>query len=217
MHHTTDLLPADVARRGPIAVTSALRTAIDLAGVVAADVLEVAIESRVAEKAVLGGPAPMARRSAHGYRSIGIRSACAISFRGETSAGLRARLGGENRPSPRHRGFRGTDAAVPVRHHGKEIARVDLAYPDAPVHPRVRQRPVARRDDAPPSRRRPPNRLGALGWTVVEVTPETLRQPAELVAIVLRCSRLRWGDPRGGTRGGGALVTHAAVDRLAHR
>ena len=34
VHHTTDLLPADVGRRGPIAVTSPLRTAIDLAGVV---------------------------------------------------------------------------------------------------------------------------------------------------------------------------------------
>jgi hypothetical protein len=35
----------DRARRGPIAVTSSLRTAIDLAGVVDADALEIAIES----------------------------------------------------------------------------------------------------------------------------------------------------------------------------
>ncbi len=32
VHHPGDLLPADIARRGPIAVTSPLRTAIDLAG-----------------------------------------------------------------------------------------------------------------------------------------------------------------------------------------
>ena len=45
VHHTCDLLPADVGVRGPIRVTSALRTAIDLAGVVVPEVLEVAIES----------------------------------------------------------------------------------------------------------------------------------------------------------------------------
>jgi predicted transcriptional regulator of viral defense system len=45
VHRVRDLLPVDRARRGPIAVTSPLRTAIDLAGVVDADALEIAIES----------------------------------------------------------------------------------------------------------------------------------------------------------------------------
>ena len=45
VHRVADLLPADIGRRGPIAVTSPLRTAIDLAGVVTADALEIAIES----------------------------------------------------------------------------------------------------------------------------------------------------------------------------
>lgn len=45
VHHTVDLIAADIGMMGPIAVTSALRTAIDLAAVVDVDTLEIAIES----------------------------------------------------------------------------------------------------------------------------------------------------------------------------
>ena len=45
VHCTKERLPADVGWRGPIPATSALRTAIDLAGVVDAGALEIAIES----------------------------------------------------------------------------------------------------------------------------------------------------------------------------
>jgi hypothetical protein len=45
VHRTGDLLPADVGRLGPIPVTFPLRTSIDLAAVLDANALEVAIES----------------------------------------------------------------------------------------------------------------------------------------------------------------------------
>jgi very-short-patch-repair endonuclease len=78
---------------------------------------------------------------------------------------------------------------TPVRQHsiranGKEIARPDLAYPDARVvleydsdewHSGTtrRHRDAARR-----------NRLRALGWTVIEVTAAQLRNPADLITAV---------------------------------
>ncbi len=153
VHHTTDLLPADVARRGPIAVTSALRTAIDLA------------------EALMG-----TGRSG----SAALRDLIARRDVGRTESGWEVRTAQVLVTA----GFAAPTRQYSVRHHGKEIARVDLAYPDAQVileydsdqwHAGTtrRHRDAARR-----------NRLRALGWTVVEVTPETLRQPAELVAIV---------------------------------
>lgn len=71
-----------------------------------------------------------------------------------------------------------------IRSHGREIARVDLAYPEHRIaveydsdrwHTGVgrRHRDAACR-----------NRLRGLGWTVIEVTPPQLRDPAGLVAVV---------------------------------
>ncbi len=183
VHHTTDLLPADVARRGPIAVTSALRTAIDLAGVVAADVLEVAIESALRRRLFSVGQLRWRAEALMGTGRSGsaaLRDLIARRDVGRTESGWEVRTAQVLVTA----GFAAPTRQYSVRHHGKEIARVDLAYPDAQVileydsdqwHAGTtrRHRDAARR-----------NRLRALGWTVVEVTPETLRQPAELVAIV---------------------------------
>ena len=78
----------------------------------------------------------------------------------------------------------------PVRQHPifdgcREIVRADLAYPDAELRDRVRQRPVAQRNATAATwtwRRR--NRLRSLGWTVVEVTPATLRDPTRFITTV---------------------------------
>jgi very-short-patch-repair endonuclease len=81
-------------------------------------------------------------------------------------------------------GFAAPRRQYSVRHHGKEIARVDFAYPEARVvleydsdtwHAGTmrRHRDAARR-----------NQLRALGWTVIEVTASQLRHPAQLIAAV---------------------------------
>ena len=130
VHHTTDLLPADVGRRGPIAVTSALRTAIDLAGVVAADVLEIAIESAL-------------RRGLFSTGQVRWRADALLGTGRRGSASLRALL--EARQMGRtDSGWEVRTAQVlvaagfppPTRQHcirveGKVVARVDLAYPES--------------------------------------------------------------------------------------
>ena len=78
---------------------------------------------------------------------------------------------------------------APVRQHpiyddGREIARADLAYPDAKLvieydSDQWHSGTARRHDDA--ARR---NQLRSLGWTVVEVTPATLREPARFLTTV---------------------------------
>jgi hypothetical protein len=130
VHHTGELLPADVGVRGPIAVTSALRTAIDLAGLVVPEVLEVAIESAL-------------RR---GLFTVG-----QLRWRADLLMGTGRRGSSELRTLLDHHDLGRTDSGwevrtaqlleragfgAPVRQHpildgSREIARADLAYPDA--------------------------------------------------------------------------------------
>lgn len=81
-------------------------------------------------------------------------------------------------------GFGTPTRQLPIRANGTVIARADLAYPEARLileydsdqwHSGTKRR---HRD----ARRR--NRLRALGWTVLEVTPAQLRDPAQLLAEV---------------------------------
>jgi very-short-patch-repair endonuclease len=183
VHRVRDLIPADVGRVGPIAVTSALRTAIDLAGVVEVDALEIAIESglrrrlfsvgqlrwRASALSGTGRRGSTALRGLIAGRDVG-RSDSAWEVR---AAQLLARSG-LGRPVRQHS----------IRLRGREIARVDLAYPEHLIaveydsdqwHSGVdrRHRDAARR-----------NRLRSLGWTVIEVTPGQLRDPTELLDAV---------------------------------
>jgi very-short-patch-repair endonuclease len=183
VHRVGDLLPADVARRGPIAVTSALRTAIDLAGVVDADVLEVAIESALRRRLFSVGQLRWRSEALMGTGRPGTRRLRDLLERrdvGRSDSGWEVRtaqiLVAAGFPSPARQ--------HPIRVNGKVIARADLAYPDARLileydsdewHSGV----TRRHQDA---QRR--NRLRALGWTVLEVTPVTLRRPTELIELV---------------------------------
>jgi hypothetical protein len=185
VHRTGDLLPADIARLGPIALTSPLRTAIDLAAVVDADTLEIAIESALRRRLFspgqlrwradaltgTGRPGSTTLRKLLSRRGLG-RTDSAPEV--ETAQILEA--AGLGRPERQYE----------VRAAGRFVAQVDLAYPDARIafeydsdtwHAGVRRR---HRD----ADRR--NRLRAAGWTVIEVTPAQLRDPASLVDLVRR-------------------------------
>jgi very-short-patch-repair endonuclease len=183
VHRALDLLPADIGTRGPIAVTSALRTAIDLAAVVDPGTLEIAIESAL-------------RRRLFSVGQLQWRSDALLGTGRPGSASLRALLAqrnlGRTDSSWEVRTAQLLVAAglpAPTRQHsitanGKEIARADLAYPESKVileydsdawHSGTsrRHKDAARR-----------NQLRSLGWTVVEVTPATLRSPARLLSLV---------------------------------
>lgn len=183
VHHTTDLLPADVGRRGPIAVASSLRTAIDLAGVVTADALEIAIESALRRGLFSVGQLRWRAEALMGTGRAGsaaLRDLIARRDLGRTESKWEVKTAQVLVTA----GFAAPTRQYSVRHHGKEIARVDLAYPDARVileydsdqwHAGTtrRHRDAARR-----------NRLRALGWTVIEVTPATLRDPERFLTVV---------------------------------
>jgi very-short-patch-repair endonuclease len=183
VHHTGDVLPADIARRGPIPITSALRTAIDLAAVVDVDTLEVAIESalrrglftvgqlRWRADALMGTgrPGSSALRELLARRNFGATDS---SWEVRTEQVLVAA------------GFPAPTRQYRIKAGGKEVARVDLAYPEARValeydSDQWHSGTSRRHKDA--ARR---NRLRALGWTVLEVTPAQLRTPAELLRQV---------------------------------
>ncbi|HEY3721825.1 MAG TPA: hypothetical protein VGN59_00555 [Acidimicrobiia bacterium] len=194
VHHTGDLLPADVGRVGPIAVTSPLRTAIDLAGVVDAETLEIAIESALRRRLFSVGQlrwratllAGTGRRGSTALRHLIARRDLGRSdSRWELRAAQLLERAGLGTPVRQH----------PIRANGREIARADLAYPERRIvveydsdrwHTGVdrRHRDAARR-----------NRLRALGWIVVEVTPAQLRDPAGLIAVVEAVLAAQVGGP----------------------
>ena len=166
VHRAGDLLPADIGRRGPIAVTSALRTAIDLAAVVDVDGLEIAIESALRRRLFSVG---QLRWRADALMGTGRRGSSASARAPRAARPRSTDSGWEVRTAQVliAAGFRRADASVlraPSR-EGDRARRPRL--PGANADPRVRQRPVALRyvhaatSDA--ARR---NRLRTSGWTV---------------------------------------------------
>jgi very-short-patch-repair endonuclease len=183
VHRTGDLLPADIGRLGPIPVTSPLRTVIDLAAVLDADALEVAIESALRRglfspgqlrwRAGLllgtGRPGSETLRRLLDQRGLG-RSASAP----EVDLGRLLEQVGFGRPERQY----------VVRAQGRFVARVDLAYPEHRIaleYDSDRWHAGVRRRHADAQRR---NRLRAVGWTVIEVTPDHLRDPEPLLATL---------------------------------
>ncbi len=183
VHHTGDLLPADVGVRGPIAVTSALRTVIDLAGVVVPETLEIAIESalrrglftvgqlRWRADALMG---PGRRGSSELRELLDRHDLGRTDSRWEVTTARILECAGFGAPARQH----------PIYHRGKEIARADLAYPDARLvieydSDQWHNGTECRHLDA--ARR---NQLRSLGWTVVEVTPATLREPRHFLTTI---------------------------------
>jgi very-short-patch-repair endonuclease len=183
LHRVANLLPADRSCHRGVALTSPLRTAVDLAAVLDPAVLEVAIESAL-------------RRRLFSVRQLRWRAEALMGTGRVGSAALRRLLEsrelGRSESAPEVEVARMLAAAglgEPVRQYeirvdGRLVARVDLAYTEARLvieydsdawHTGVthRHRDADRR-----------NRLRALGWTVIEVTPATLRDPGSFVALV---------------------------------
>jgi hypothetical protein len=183
VHHTTDLIAADVATLGPIRLTSPLRTVIDLAAVLDVDALELAIESGLRRRLFSVGQLRWRANALIGAGRPGskkLRRLLARRDLGLTDSGWEVRTSqlleraGIPRPVRQHE----------VRVAGKVVAKPDLSYPQARIaleydSDRWHTGTAQRHADA--DRR---NRLRALGWTVIEVTPATLRHPDDLVALV---------------------------------
>lgn len=179
--HRSHLRPADVSRRGGLAVTSPGRTAFDLgrgsdpvAAVVALDAL---IHNRVIKAAMLpviaaerlGWPGVVAFRAAAALARVGAESPM------ETRLRLCLLAGGLPEPVLQHEVF-GAD--------GWLVARLDLAYRDIRLGLEYdgdhhRDREIFRRDAV----RR--NRLRLCGWTVLRFTSDdVLRHPDRVVTQV---------------------------------
>jgi very-short-patch-repair endonuclease len=183
VHRVVDLVPADIGRRGPIPITSALRTAIDLAAVLGVDALEIAIESALRRRLFSVGQLRWRANALMGTGRPGssaLRSLLERHQLGTSDSGWELRTAQLLETA----GF-----GAPVRQHpiyadGMLVARADLAYPDLHLvieydsdqwhHGTARRhRDAARR-----------NRLRSLGWTVIEVTPAQLRAPKRLLSDV---------------------------------
>jgi very-short-patch-repair endonuclease len=183
VHRVGDLLPADAGWRGPIAVTSPLRTAIDLAAVLDIDSLEVAIESALRRRLFSVGQLRWRADALMGTRRPGssaLRELLDARQLGVADSGWEVRtaqlleVAGLGSPVRQHE----------IRADGRVVARVDLAYPDEKLvveyDSDAWHTGVARRHRDAERR----NRLRALGWTVLEVTPGQLRSPQQLLAAV---------------------------------
>jgi hypothetical protein len=169
-----------------IPVTSPTRTLIDLAGILCPDDLELAFED--ARRRGLTSRARLGYRlrelEGHGRVGCGALRALVADGRGRTHSGsapevrLRRRIirSGLPRPIPQYE----------IRHRGRLIARVDLAYPELRVaieYDSERWHSGRRPRESDLERR---NRLTALGWHVVHVTGTELAAGAPTAIAALR-------------------------------
>jgi hypothetical protein len=183
VHHTTDLLPADIGALGAIRLTSPLRTVIDLAAVVDADALELAIESGLRRRLFSVGQLRWRAEALLGTGrpgSANLRRLLERDDLGRTDSGWEVRTSQVLERAGLARPVRQHEVCV----HGQVLARPDLSYPDALIafeYDSDRWHTGVARRHADAERR---NRLRALGWTVIEVTPAALRHPDELVVLV---------------------------------
>lgn len=175
VHTTESFLPADVAAQGPIRVTSALRTVLDIAGMVEPLVLELAVEDGLRRSLFSAGQlrwrSSLLARTPRALAELLLRDQV-----GRTDSGWELRTARVL-----------TDAGLPepVRQHEvADVGRLDLAYPERMIafdydsdawHSGVARR---HRD----AHRR--NALRSAGWTVIEVTAALVRTPLRLVELV---------------------------------
>jgi very-short-patch-repair endonuclease len=183
VHHTTDLIPADRSMVGPIPVTSPLRTLIDLAGCIDADVLELAVEDSF--RRGLTRPKQLAWRlegiGGKGRRGCADLRALLARRSGVTDSGWEARLerilvrAGLPRPRRQYQ----------IRQNGRLVARVDLAYPSyrlAIEYEGVRWHTGSARLDRASEREL---KLAPLGWHVLHVTKATMKDAPKAVLAIL--------------------------------
>ena len=183
VHRTGDLIPADRAQLDGIALTSPLRTLIDLAAALDDEHVELAIED--AFRRALASPKQLAwrlaaldgkgRRGCDRLRGLLARRSATTGSGWEVRAARLLVRAGVPEPVRQYE----------IRDGGRLVARVDLAYPGQRVaieFDSVRWHTGRARIDHEADRRA---RLAALGWRVVPITATALEEsPAEVVANV---------------------------------
>lgn len=185
--HTTDVLPpCDVAHIGAIPVTAPARTVVDLGAVIDEEALALAVEDalrrrlmtlarlrwRIDELCGRGRRGCASLRRVLELRGSGAPSESPL----ETKL---ARLLARHRLPPPARQFE-------VREGGRLVARVDFAYPRCKLAIEVdgyRFHSGRSQWEKDLSRR---NRLSALGWIVLHVTADQMRDPAKVAGTVKR-------------------------------
>jgi hypothetical protein len=186
VHRTRLLAPGDIVRRTGLRVTSPYRTIIDLAGVLAPDVLEDALDDLVRRRLV-SVRALAARLEIRGRRGVrGVRSLAAL---------LAARDGQRRKASGHQNRFRRdierAGLPTPLEEHdiydeaGRWLARVDFAYPERKVYVEIdgshHETPKQWRSDVARQ-----NRLALSGWRPLRFTKPDLdarRHLAEVSAL----------------------------------
>jgi hypothetical protein len=187
VHRTGNVLPADRSVIGPVPITSALRTLIDLALYLGDFALELAMED--AFRRGLTSPKQLAWR----LEDIGGkgRPGCAAlrnlleARSGATDSGWEVRLERTlvraGLPRPRRQ--------YEIRQDGKLLARADLAYPGYQIaieYEGVRWHTGRARLDNGSARE---IKLATIGWHVLHVTKATMNDaPQAVLALRGRCS-----------------------------
>lgn len=178
--HTAERIPsADLREADGKLVTSPARTAADLAAA-APDIVEavVVLDGLLRAGVLRPGHLDTLGRSARRRRASQVRQAADLAdSRSESPPETRLRVGliSGGLPSP-----------VPqyvVRHNGRFVARVDLAYPDVKLAIEYDGRWHGEAGQFGKDRRRL-NALVAAGWRVIHVTAADLHQLDRIVAAV---------------------------------
>ena len=131
IHRYSSLLPDEVETIGSIRVTAPARTLLDLAAVVPTDRLEIAMDSALRRKQTtlpelrlaLSRNARRGRRGVQAFRrSLDLRDSSYVPPHPGLERKLRALIESSDLPQPLRE--------YPVIQNGKEIYRLDFAYPD---------------------------------------------------------------------------------------
>ena len=167
-----------IAIRRGVRVTTAVRTALDVARDLPREDAVVLIDQLASSRAVNLPAVRLAAESASGPGCRRIRAVLQVAdglAESPQETRVRLLLHSSRLPAP--------VAQHVVRDEDGFVARVDFAWPDAKVALEYEGRWHGERQQVAKDRRRL-NRLTAAGWTVVFVTAEDLADPARLLARV---------------------------------
>ncbi len=170
--------PPDVRAVDRVRVVSSLAATLRAASLLGSDEAVVAIDRMVAA-GVVDLASLRARAATPWVASARVRRACGrADGLAESPQETRLRLlvldGGLPAPVAQH----------VVRHEGREVARVDFAWPERRVAVEYNGAWHAEPGQFSPRDRRRLNRLQAAGWTVVFVTAADLHRPVQLLATI---------------------------------
>jgi Protein of unknown function (DUF559) len=171
------VVPADVRVLDRVRVVSPLTATVRVAALLEPDEAVVAIDRMVAA-GIVDLEALRARAATTGAASARVRRACARAdgvAESPQETRLRLLMADGGLPEP--------VAQYVVRHEGREVARVDFAWPERRLAVEYDGAWHAGTGQFAEDRRRL-NRLQAAGWTVVFVTAADLHRPAQLLATI---------------------------------